>query len=162
MLDFGQLTKAVMRIESAGKTSAKRFEPHVYARQKKQFPNIDEPELVFRSSSHGAFQIMGYNLRNMGYTGTPARFYGDFPLQLQYFKKFVQQNITSKIPLNRLDLDSFGAIYNAGNNSQAARIRAANYRIKLKSAYFGGKVPSIIPLLVISGITSYFLLKKKK
>jgi soluble lytic murein transglycosylase-like protein len=70
------LIGAIIMCESAGNPWACRFEPHVYRRgtyinlkAKRPATCSADTEKVFQSTSFGLMQIMGFNLRDMGFEG---------------------------------------------------------------------------------------------
>ena len=75
------------KIESNYVTTAKRYEPAFRKRYIDKL-GLNEQETTFRSTSHGLFQIMGENLRAMGFNGVESEYDSNIDLQIHYYEKW--------------------------------------------------------------------------
>ncbi|MGC8541028.1 MAG: N-acetylmuramidase domain-containing protein [Phycisphaerae bacterium] len=133
-----ELARIIMRIESGCRFSAMRFEPDVYGRmcaQPDQVPllnkiraanlcDLDTADVIF-STSYGLFQLMGFNLYDLGFTGTVLQFWISSNLQREYFARFLDRNginyTWSQLKANAGLLEKFVSVYNGPGNVEAYR-----------------------------------------
>jgi hypothetical protein len=101
--ELADITAAVMLTESAGNPFATRFEKHVYKKRKNRL----------ESSSWGLFQIMGYNLQNLGLElseDSLVQFLNNIPLQVEYFNRYYDRELKGKYT----SPEELYALYNGG------------------------------------------------
>lgn len=136
------LADCIKQVESSNNPLAMRFEPSVYASQ----AYVDQPKIklyatngyisgetasMIASTSWGAYQIMGYNLYDLGYVGTLADFIISPTRQSQYLIKFFQSRIPNVNPLtlfnqiSQTELFNVGQVYNGDGQAYSAALNNA-------------------------------------
>ncbi len=144
-MNAGQITLAqcIAQVESSGNPFAVRFEPALF-NGSAQFLSIqdrlpawadEQTQRMINCTSWGAFQIMGFNLYDLGYPLAPWDFLGSTEDQEHYLWKFFEAHIARSIatpesPMESLtasDLNFIGRVYN-GNGPQYSQALLAAYK----------------------------------
>lgn len=133
------LTLAQAIAESNLDTAARRFEKAVYDRFIQQ--GISPGKAQLKATSWGLFQIMGYNLENMGYPVTNLEWLNNYlndpALQVESFLKFSWQLLND----HKGDIRKYLAAYNGGQGAVNA---------EKSNGFFGPAEPYVQKVLKIA------------